>query len=41
MTDDDRDAMFLVNHRGWSWQDMQNAPALVIDAIRHVGRERA
>ena len=35
------DAVFLADHPGWSWDDLQRAPADVVSLIREVDAERA
>lgn len=34
------DAMFLANHPGWSWRDLQDAPARVVAALKVIDQER-
>jgi hypothetical protein len=35
------DALFLHEHPGWSWQDLQDTPYEVIDLLRMIGTESA
>lgn len=35
------DAMFLTNHPGWTWADLQATPARVLAAIRLIDEGRA
>lgn len=35
------DALFLADHPGWSWSDLQSAPADLVADIRAVDRARA
>ena len=34
------DALFLADHPGWSWSDLQTAPADLVNDIRAVDRAR-
>jgi len=35
------DAVFLEDHPGWSWDELQRAPADVVELMRRVRRARA
>lgn len=34
------DALFLKEHPGWTWRDLQDAPFEVIETMRLLGREQ-
>ena len=35
------DVVFLAEHPGWSWQQLQDAPDLIVAGIRLLDRKRA